>query len=139
MAEVAAVKSLVAHFSAQTEVLSACVFISPKSGRVGQSYLCSLVLVVGCKAQVGRWCGSAGARQLGASLSFIAPSGWALSPVSPKGLSSSLLTLTQLFSPKKTMSIQLAQYPDNEEVESRCSGLKKKENKTYHVNIWYLL
>lgn len=37
------------------------------------------------------------------------------------------------------MSIQLAQYPDKEEVESRCSSLKKKENKTYHVNIWYLL
>lgn len=130
MAEVAAVKSLVAHFSAHMRSGPQFVFISPKSGRVGQSHLCSLVLVVGCKARVGRWCCSTGAWQLRVFLSFIAPSGWALSPVSPKGLSSSLLTLTQLFSPKKTTSIQLAQYPDKEEVESRCSSLKKKENKT---------
>lgn len=130
MAEVAAVKSLVAHFSAHMRSGPQFVFTSPKSGRVGQSHLCSLVLVVGCKAQVGRWCCSTGAWQLRVFLSFIAPSGWALSPVSPKGLSSSLLTLTQLFSPKKTMSVQLAQYPDKEEVESRCSSLKKKENKT---------
>lgn len=56
MAEVAAVKSLVAHFSAHMRSGPQFVFISPKSGRVGQSHLCSLVLVVGCKAQVGRWC-----------------------------------------------------------------------------------